>query len=302
MPDLLRVARAVATNQVARFAPAAYVRLTGQTGRGDAAEETVDGIADYFLRCVDDYFSHLGVSKDSAEAYLSGKTLLEYGPGDMPGVAVLLVGLGAEKVYCVDRFPLVSLDERNVQVMQRLIESATPERRLRMLSCFTDETQLALGLDPARVEYLVKPNGLSGLQSEIDLVYSRAVMEHVNDLEATFRDMLTAMRKGALAIHQVDLGSHGLHRHHPLDFLEPSPALWSAMFSAKGVPNRWRVDRYRQILSACQVKLVELCPTKLADPRHVDAVRPKLAKPFRGIASDDLAWLGFWCVFSKATV
>lgn len=299
MPELLRVVRAIATNQIARFAPAAYVRLTGQTGRGDSAQETVDGIADYFRRCLDDYFDHLGVEAGSAESYLSGKTLLEYGPGDMPGVAVLLVGLGAEKVYCVDRFPLVSLDQRNVQVMERLIESASPERRLRMLSCFTDPTQLGRGLDTRRVEYLVQPDGLSGLRSAVDLVYSRAVMEHVNDLDATFDDMLSAMRPGALAIHQVDLGSHGLHRQHPLDFLAISPLLWSAMFSAKGVPNRWRLDRYRQILSTRRLQLLELSPTRLADRRHVDAVRPTLAVPFQGVSDDDLAWLGFWCVFSK---
>ena len=61
MPDLLRVARAVATNQVARLSPRGYLRLTGQTGRGDTLGESPEYIASYFQRCVDDYLAFAGV-------------------------------------------------------------------------------------------------------------------------------------------------------------------------------------------------------------------------------------------------
>jgi SAM-dependent methyltransferase len=299
MLEALRVARAIATNQVARFAPAAYVRLTGQTGRGDASTETAQGIADYFVDCVDDYARQLDLAGDRFGAFLAGKTLLEYGPGDMPGVALWMVSLGAHKVWCVDRFPMVSLSERNLEVVRRLAERCSGEQRRRLLSCFRDPADPASGFDPARIEYVVAADGLSGLHAAVDFVFSRAVLEHVNDLEASFRDMLAALRPGALAIHQVDLRSHGLHRHNPLDFLAWSPALWEAMFSAKGVPNRWRVDRYRDILGRLGVELRRLAPTLRAAPGDVAAVRPQLAEPFRGIDDEDLAWLGFWCIFAK---
>ena len=42
MPDALRVVRAIATNQLARFVPSAYVRATRRTGRGTPESETAD--------------------------------------------------------------------------------------------------------------------------------------------------------------------------------------------------------------------------------------------------------------------
>jgi SAM-dependent methyltransferase len=299
VPDVLRVVRAVATNQLARFAPAAYVRLTGQTGRGDAEGESAADIAAYFRQCADAYFDKLGVPRQEAGGFLRGKVLLEYGPGDLPGVATLMVARGAEKVYCVDRFPLVKLSPKNVQALQALIEGCGGVERDRLLSCLRDPADPAAGFAPARIEYLVRPSGLSELKGCIDLVFSRAVLEHVDHLEATFSDMVAALKPGAWAVHQVDLSSHRLHRHNPLDFLTWSPALWSLMYSEKGVPNRWRIDKYRAIVGSLPVEVLALEPTKLADPRQVSEVRPLLHPAFAALSDEDLAWLGCWLVFRK---
>jgi len=56
--DLALVIRAVLSNQVAKFAPKLYVRLTGQTGRG-SEEQTAEQVADYFRRCFDEYRQQL---------------------------------------------------------------------------------------------------------------------------------------------------------------------------------------------------------------------------------------------------
>jgi len=100
-------------------------------------------------------------------------------------------------------------------------------------------------------------------------------------------------------VHQVDLRSHGLHESNPLDFLEPSEALWSLMFSHKGVPNRWRVDRYREIVAGLPLVLLRLEPTARAEAQDVQRVRARLAPPFRDTSDEDLAWLGFWLVARK---
>ncbi len=297
--DGMRIARAVATNQLARFAPAAYVRLTGQTGRGDAAEESSSDISQYFRQSADAYFEKLAIPQASQASFLAGKILMEYGPGDLPGVAALMIARGAEKVYCVDRFPLVKLSEKNGRVLGHLIDGSQGAERDRLVGCLKDKNNPQAGFDPRRIEYLVRPGGISGLINVVDLVFSRAVLEHVNDLDATFRDMATAMRTGATAVHLVDLRSHGLHKSNPLDFLEWSSKLWNLMYSQKGVPNRWRVDRYRSLVAELPVKLLVLEATKLASMEHVAAVRPRLADPFRGVRDEDLCWLGFWLAFRK---
>ncbi|MCU0919101.1 MAG: class I SAM-dependent methyltransferase [Burkholderiaceae bacterium] len=294
-----RVLRAVASNQLARFAPRLYVRLTGQTGRGAAAEEAPADIAKYFRDCVDAYFERLRIAPADAPAFLAGKTLMEYGPGDLPGVAALMVARGARKVYCVDRFPLVHLSPKNARVVADLIEACRGPERDRLVACLANADDPAAGFASDRIEYLVRPSGLSGLRDTVDLVFSRAVLEHVDDLDATFDDMMAALRPGGLAIHQVDLRSHGLHMTNPLDFLAWSPTLWQWMYSQKGVPNRWRIDKYRSILQRQPADVLELQPTKLAAQEHVAAVRPALAPAFQPLSDEDLSWLGFWLVMRK---
>jgi SAM-dependent methyltransferase len=297
--DAIRTLRAWASNQVARLAPRAYVRITGQTGRGEREGETADGIAEYFLKCFAEYFVMLGVESDRIPDYLRGKVLLEYGPGDIPGVALLMVAHGVKKVVCVDRFPMLSLSSDNAAVLDRLLGNLSPEARARGEAALRRSNAGAVTLDQSRIEYFLRPSGLSGLRETIDLVFSRAVLEHVDDVRATFADMEAALRPGGVAIHLVDLKSHGLHQRNPLDFLSWPTGLWTLMFSQKGVPNRWRVNHYRDVLRAGRLKVQLLAPTARAAMSDVSEVRPHLAAPFRDLPDEDLAWLGFWLVVSK---
>lgn len=295
---LRRVVQATLTNQIARYAPSLYVRLTGQTGRG-AGEEGVDEVGEYFQNCFDDYFEKLGVAAPEQADFLRGKRLVEYGPGDVPGVAILAIAHGAEQVICVDRFPMVRMSAKNVQIVNTMLDRLPQPLRDRADRCFKKPGQPDSGFDPRHIQYKVQSSGLSELSNEIDLIISRAVLEHVNDLQASFHDMYAALKPGGTAIHLVDLKSHGLHRVNPLDFLSWSPWLWSLMYSAKGVPNRLRVDTYRHAVAQSGLELISLLPTVHALPADVRAIRPHLAKPFRALSDADLSCLGFWLVCRK---
>jgi hypothetical protein len=148
--------------------------------------------------------------------------------------------------------------------------------------------------DPIR--YVVRPSGLLGERAPMGLVVSRAVLEHVNDLPATFRDMRAALAPDGLAVHLVDLKSHGLQRRNPLDFLTWPEWLWTSMYSCKGVPNRLRPDAYRDAARAAGLEVVSMVPTGHARPEDIAEVRPHLAARFRHLPDDDLGWLGFWLV------
>jgi len=295
--SLTMILKAIASNQVARFAPGLYVKLTGQTGRGDSATETATDIAEYFRQCVIDYLGTMGIPQGERASFLQDKVVLEYGPGDIPGVALLLVAHGARKVYCVDRFPLVSIASKNLGVIHQLAGTLGATERRRFDQCFKNPQAPEEGFNPERIEYLVRPNGLSGLQGEVDIVLSRAVLEHVNDLDATFDDMVMAMKPEAVAVHQVDLRSHGLHVSNPLDFLSPPNWLWQLMHSHKGVPNRWRADRYAAIMHRLGIKPTVFQSTEKYSATVVAAQRAKLAAPFRHLDDERLSWQGLWLVF-----
>lgn len=296
-----RIARATLTNQLARYAPALYVQITGQTGRG-ADEIHLDTVGDYFQKCFDEYFEQLGVAQSARQDFLSGKRLLEYGPGDVPGVAILMVAHGAEQVVCVDRFPLVRMSPKNVEIVKLMLERLPDEARQRADLCFRQPGRPESGFNPQYIDYLVRPSGLSGFNVEIDLVFSRAVLEHVNDLPAIFCDMYAGLKPGGVAIHLVDLKSHGLHRVNPLDFLEWPAWLWSLMYSEKGVPNRLRVNVYRDVVSLSGFETHVLEPTLIASMKDIEAVRPKLANCFKNLSDADLSWLGFWLICRKPEV
>lgn len=295
MPEIVRIGRAVLTNVIAGVAPNAYLSLTGQTGRGSAAKESPQDIASYFERCLADYVARLPA--ELGERRFDGRTIVEYGPGDFPGVALLLLAHGAAKVWCVDRFPMIALSPKNLEVLQCMLSRLGAVEAERMRGALLDPADPARGFDPRRLEYVVTRHGFSELQRSADFVISRAVLEHVDDLPGTFADMKRALKPGGIALHQVDLRSHGLHRRNVLDFLLPPPWLWSLMFSNKGVPNRWRANRYREIVSALGVDDVLIEPTTRAPAEAVAEVRPRLPAPFRDLGDDDLACLGLWVGF-----
>jgi SAM-dependent methyltransferase len=238
--------KAFLSNQLARFTPGFYVNLTHQTGRG-SAEESPSQVAEYFIRCFNDYREQLGQNKAEFNEYLKQKRVLEYGPGDTLGVALLFYAHGSELVHCVDRFPLQKLSEKSLKVYQVILESLGRIERERACAAFVVNGKPETGFNTDAINYFITKDGLSGENSKYDLIISRAVLEHVNNLEKTFYDIARALKKDGLSIHLVDLKSHGLDRYQPFDFLTWPSLLYQLMFSEKGFPNRWRINKYQRI-------------------------------------------------------
>jgi hypothetical protein len=102
-----------------------------------------------------------------------------------------------------------------------LLESALNDQRVAAI-------ESAIGGAPSNVsiEYRV-PWNTRDVQPgrDVDLVYSQAVLEHVEDLEGTHRALGEFVREGGVAVHAIDLRSHritpGWDGH-----LQYSPALW----------------------------------------------------------------------------
>lgn len=297
--DVVLFCKAVCSNQLARFAPGLYVRLTGETGRGDEAGDD-DAVAGYFVRCFDDYFDALGVEAGARGDFLAGKSVLEYGPGDLLGVALLFYAHGAARVQCVDRFPLTRSSPRNLRIYRLLLDRLPAAARARAERAFVVPGDPASGFDPAAIAYTVTPDGLAGQPRAFDLVISRAVLEHVNDLPRTIADIAAALAPGGVSVHEVDLRSHGLDRYRVYDFLTWPDALYRVMYGRKGFPNRWRVDKYRELFARCGLRVRALRPTGTLTEEEIAPIATRLPAPLRGVSRQELAWLGFWAVLEPA--
>ncbi|MDO9195013.1 methyltransferase domain-containing protein [Rhodoferax sp.] len=297
--DAFRFAKAIASNQVARFAPKLFVKITHQTGRGDGEEKPAE-IADYFIRCYYDYQEQLGLADHEFRDYLSGRSVLEYGPGDVLGVALLMYAHGAKSVCCVDRFPLSNLSNKNIEVYARLLDSLGHAERERASNAFNEKGNPRSGLNSEAISYKVTSNGLSGAFMAFDLIISRAVLEHVNDLAETMVDIKRGMKKTGISLHQVDLKSHGLDRYKDFDFLTWPKFAYDLMYSHKGFPNRWRVDRYRELAASAGLHMKNLSPTGRLEQRQIKVIHPKVARQFSRVSPDELSWLGFWMLLEHA--
>jgi cyclopropane fatty-acyl-phospholipid synthase-like methyltransferase len=290
--------RALSSNQLARLFPSLYLRLNKETGRGNEPK-TPEQISDYFSACFKDYLDHLGVNINCAHDYLKGKHVLEFGPGNILGVALLFYAYGAQQVHCVDRFSFDVISKENLEVYHKIINSLKETERARACSAFKKYGDPKSGFDPEKIRYFVTKHGLSGEINRYDLIMSRAVLEHVNDLEQTFLDLSKALKKGGRSIHQVDLRSHNLDRYKDFDFLTLSPFVYRLMYSQKGYPNRWRTDRYKEWADKCGLKVLKFESTGKLDSEKIKRIHPKLAKPFRGLNQDDISWLGFWMIMER---
>lgn len=294
--DALLFTKAVLSNQLAWIAPSAYVRLTRQTGRGDGDQESVDQIAEYFLGCFEDYRRELGLGEDGFGAFVAGKDVLEYGPGDLLGMALLMYAHGAARVHCYDRFPLFAASPKNLAVYERLIAALPGPQRDRARAAFEDAQRPEQGFRADAIAYFVSPDGLSGRTRAYDLILSRAVLEHVGNLPATVADMARALKPGGITIHEVDLRSHGLDRYKTFDFLTWPEGAYRLMFSRKGFPNRLRVNSYRELFTRAGLAIRQLHPTQTLSQEQVALIEPHLASSLRGVSRDELAWTGFWIV------
>lgn len=240
--------------------------------------------------------------------------LVEIGPGDNFGVALLFLAHGARSVTAIDKFE----SERDMARQTAIYRALSEKHQLTAL--FEGEPS------EAAIRNLKYLPGMAAEQYFVagapgfDVALSRAVLEHLDDPLAALDAMWAGLRPGGLLLHRIDLRDHGMFAGaHPLAFLTIGDALYRAMTAETGWPNRVLLPAYRDFLKrrdwparlgitrlvGVSGEFAALTWDQLpAEARQqalaqVRAVRPRLAKAFRALADEDLAVAGFVLVAEK---
>jgi SAM-dependent methyltransferase len=282
--------------------------LRGHGSGATAARGGIEKTARYLEGVVRDYLEYGKL--DNAD--LSNKHILEIGPGDTLGVAMLLFAKGAASVTCVDRFkPKVDV-EKNRLICESLFRNLGGEEKLRvegLLDCIVRNESSPDGRLVARyglpIEQLRESSGHGGY----DLIISRAVLEHVYNLHDAWMGMIGVLNPNGQMVHKIDFRNHGYYfKVHPLYFLTLEEMAWNMVSSPDPTLNRNRKGTYESLLSrTCKDYTLHYTsilenpevlphPTKLILGEHysekdlsdVQSIRPRLAKAFRGISDMDL--------------
>lgn len=185
------------------------------------------------------------VSRVSADT--APRCVAELGPGDSLGLGLAAMLSGADRYYALDRLRYAT-SGHNLTVLDELIElfrSRAPipgddefphvHPRLddyRFPSDLLTEARLDRALESPRLErirrvvadqretdgeieirYFAPWDDTAEIRPEaVDWVFSQAVLEHVDDVEAAYLNLSRWLRRGGLMSHRIDYSSHGITR------------------------------------------------------------------------------------------
>lgn len=291
--------------------------LRGHGSGATTARLTIEQSVEYARRCADDYLRYAGAADDD----LDGRRILEIGPGDSLATALCLLAKGASTVVCVEAFDTPIDPRRNADLYRALLDTFTPAERARAEAGLRIAGEDHVDFDPQRLRLLRRTRiedaaALLG-EERFDVVLSRAVLEHVGDLQRSWRAMVDLLEPPGAMWHKVDLRHHGYFAgQHPLHFLTWREEPWSWISSPDPTLNRHRVDTYRE-LAARSFEHSTILVTHVLDGEEivphaeratpgvhygdrelalVRAIRPRLAKPFRAIPDEDLLIGGIFLI------
>jgi len=206
------------------------------------------------------------------------------------------------KPYLDDyRFPAEALPE------ERLAQALAPERVARLRADLEALGQDAAGDRPDAMEarsirYVVPWMSQGNADGEspsvaarpapgsLDMIFSQAVMEHVDDLPGAYHAMREWLRSDGFISHQVDFKCHGTARE------------WNGHWRASDL--EWKLIRGRKPFlinrQPCSVQLAalaragfELCLEKRVRSES-PVTRGQLARRFRDLSDDDLTTSGVY--------
>ena len=287
----------------------------GATHRGIALEDSLDYIDSVFA----DYERYAGLTGEAIE----GKTILELGPGDSFGVALRFIGGGAAKVITADRFIPIRDSGQQRAIYEGVLSRMTAEERGRVDSVLTASgiDLDAVGIDVRAGVGIEEAPAQMG-EASVDVIVSRAVLEHVFDLDTAFVAMHRLLKPGGRMAHKVDLRDHGLFTdggQHALEFLTVSDRVYTWMGEeSAGLPNRKLQGFYEHTLSergyeaqfltthlaGIEEEVEPHAPAEQGLPANaalesIEKIRPRLLPRFRSLPATELAVAGFWVIADK---
>ncbi len=291
----------------------------GATHFGKSVEESIE----YIFQVFNDYLIYGNLSDKNLEE----KTILEIGPGDNLGVALLFIAKGAKKVYTIDKYFSERIQSDEVKIYKAIRERLKDDERIRFDNAITlEEKDFKLNKDKIESIYgkSLEEIKSKSLNNYFDMIVSRAVLQVVNHLDRLFRKMNDCLKIGGIMLHKVDLRDYGTftkYKNHELGNLMFSDFIYTQMTNHSSIPNRKRINEYQKIVANYQyhdkyyITHIFGNEEKVFDPHqlelkegmdydnshleYIKQVKPLLFPKYRSYSDLDLLISGFFMVAKK---
>jgi len=283
--------------------------------------QTRTGGSDDARYCYSVWLRHL-TNAQRAGLPTDPQTVAELGPGDSLGIGLAALLSGVEQYYALDVREFAS-NERNARIFDvlcRLFADRTaipdsneyPEAKPTLddysfPAQILPESRLSRALDPerlasirasiadrgerSRVRYVAPWYAVDGLREEsVDMVYSQAVLEHVDDLAGTYASIHRWLKRGGYMSHQIDFRSHGTANAWNGHWTY-SDLTWRIMRGRRPyLINRAPASEHLRLIRENGFEIVTAIPV-----RSESAVtRTSLAPRFRELSDEDLTTSGLF--------
>lgn len=216
--------------------------LTSYLPGFDAPIFTKTGGTNSARYCYSVWLRHLVMAKENGAFTEMPKIVAELGPGDSLGMGLCALLSGAEQYYAFDVVKYAD-SAKNLAIFEELVilfknkASVPDDKEFPLVKPYLDEyifpaktltdelLQSALTderLDAIRrsirnpeeknsvIIYQVPWNDSSVIQkNSVDMIFSQATLEHVDDIENTYKTMYAWLKPDGLMSHQIDLKCHG---------------------------------------------------------------------------------------------
>ncbi len=258
----------------------------------------------------------------------------ELGPGDSLGIGLAALISGANKYYALDVVKHAN-NKRNLEVFDELVdlfkkrESIPGEFEFPKVKPYlesyefpndilTDErlnktlkqdriesirnALLNLGggvRDNVQISYFVPWHDSKVIEEEaIDMIYSQAVLEHVDDLAHTYEVLYRWLKPGGFMSHQIGFVSHGITKKWNGYWAYPD-FIWRLIKGKRPyLLNREPISTHINFLQKFGFEVV--CKIKIKDTSGIQ--REQLATRFKNISDDDLTTIAAFIQAVKKTM
>lgn len=215
----------------------------------------------YDIQIVDHWLSHLR-DYTHGRTSVTGKAVLELGPGSDLGAGIYLLSKGCLQYNACDVNDLVrsTPDEFYHQLFEKL-KSMDGQADIEFLE---EQLEAAKAGNSSRLNYVVRNDfdvASAFGEAEIDLVFSQAAFEHFDDIDATVSQLSAVCKPGAVMVVEIDLKTHSrwIRDKDPNNIYRYSNYVYD-MFRFRGIPNRVRPFQYQEALERCGWTDVTITP------------------------------------------
>jgi hypothetical protein len=275
--------------------------------------------------CYAVWMRHLVLAQRTGALRSVPRSVAELGPGDSIGIGLMALLTGAEKYFALDVVPYTDLD-KNRAILDELVAllraraplpgedefpGMKPEVRQAGFPMGLFDLDAALAEERVRrIDWSVTHPSEPGShvvyrapwfspevleRDSVDMIFSQAVLEHVDDLAGVYAAMRGWLRNGGIMTHQIDYRSHGKADSWDGHWTY-SNAAWKLVVGRRPyLLNRVSHSGQLRQLRAAGFEVVS--ETLYREPSHIR--RADLAPHLRGIPDDDLTISGAFVVARK---